>query len=68
LRINKKMNKDIIKKLFPGAWQRIKTGQCPICGKPIKPEDFKDRLSLREFEISGMCQSCQDETFKNNEE
>jgi len=41
----------------------VKRGLCPTCGKTVRKEDFKDSLSLREFEISGMCQECQDETF-----
>ena len=57
------MNKDIIEKLFPGAVKRIEAGKCPLCGEKIKPEEFKDELSLKEFRISGMCQSCQDKTF-----
>lgn len=39
-------------------------GVCPFCGKEIVPEnEFKDGLSLREYEISGLCQSCQDDFF-----
>jgi hypothetical protein len=38
--------------------------QCVICGsEKIKPEDFKDDLSRREFRISKMCQVCQDDVF-----
>ena len=37
---------------------------CVICGSDkIKPEDFVDDLSRREFQISHMCQCCQDATF-----
>ena len=39
-------------------------GSCPHCKKLICFEDFKDKLSLKEFTISGLCQSCQDLTFK----
>ena len=38
-------------------------GICVTCGKPIKMEDFKDQLSIKEYEISGLCQKCQDDTF-----
>jgi len=38
---------------------------CPYCGKLIT--DFKDELSLKEFQISGLCQICQDEVFKNDD-
>jgi len=38
-------------------------GVCVFCGKEIKMEDFKDQLSIKEYEISGFCQKCQDDTF-----
>lgn len=34
---------------------------CMVCGQDAI--DFRDDNSFREFEISGMCQSCQDLTF-----
>lgn len=34
---------------------------CSLCGKEIK--GFKDRLSAREFRISGLGQKCQDKEF-----
>ena len=38
---------------------------CPICAIVIIPKkDFKDKLSIKEFKISGICQCCQDKTFK----
>lgn len=38
-----------------------KKGICVICGK--KAEEFKDELSRKEYDISGLCQNCQDEIF-----
>lgn len=35
---------------------------CVICHQSA--DTFKDELSKREFEISGMCQACQDATFQ----
>lgn len=35
---------------------------CSICHKPIV--GFRDNLSKKEYEISGMCQQCQDMVFK----
>lgn len=35
---------------------------CPICKKPA--HEFRDELSKKEHEISGLCQLCQDEVFK----
>jgi hypothetical protein len=46
--------------------ERLKNNQCPMCGAEIKMTDFRDSLSLKEFTISGMCQVCQDEIFKDN--
>lgn len=41
-----------------------KDDECLVCGsKKVKPEDFKDDLCRREFEITNMCQRCQDEIF-----
>ena len=34
---------------------------CVTCGGPIG--EFRDRLSEREYKISGMCQKCQDSVF-----
>ena len=36
---------------------------CPFCNKPVNENEFKDELSRKEFEISGLCQSCQDDFF-----
>jgi hypothetical protein len=38
-------------------------GYCPFCKKPVDQSQFKDKLSLKEFFISGLCQKCQDEFF-----
>lgn len=57
------MNEEILRKAgFGGAVDRIKQGLCPMCGKPIGT--FKDPLSEKEYQISGMCQECQDSVFK----
>ena len=55
------MNKNIVEKIFPGTIEKIEKKICPICNNPIG--EFKDRLSRKEYEISGMCQTCQDEIF-----
>jgi hypothetical protein len=58
------MNKDLMKGLgFGKEVERIERGECPLCGETINTSKFKDDLSRREYEISGMCQECQDETF-----
>lgn len=53
--------RDFIERVFPGTAAAISDKKCPLCHKPIGP--FKDAGSEREYEISGMCQKCQDETF-----
>jgi len=56
------MNENLMKAVgFGEQVEKIKKGKCPFCGKEIG--EFKDALSRREFEISGLCQQCQDETF-----
>ena len=39
----------------------IKADICSWCGKPAT--EFRDRLSRKEYTISGFCQECQDKTF-----
>ena len=61
------MNKGIMRKLgFDGHVDRVGLGLCPFCVKPIQQKDFRDALSKKEFEISGICQKCQDEFFKED--
>lgn len=50
-----------IESLFPGTLKAIESKQCPVCKSPIG--DFRDALSRKEYEISGMCQKCQDDFF-----
>lgn len=49
--------------VFPEKAERAKEGKCTMCGKEIKEADFKDNLSKKEYSLSGLCQSCQDDTF-----
>lgn len=44
-----------------GRTTAILLDYCVICRKPA--ENFRDELSLKEFTMSGMCQTCQDEVF-----
>lgn len=53
-----------IDKAFPKFAENRKKGLCATCGSDkIKPSDFKDDLSRREFKISALCQKCQDSVF-----
>ena len=59
------MEKEILKQLgFNDEVKLVESSKCPFCKKDINPEkDFKDDLSKKEFKLSGLCQSCQDEMF-----
>ena len=41
--------------------------QCTTCGIPVNEKAFADEISVREFGISGMCQSCQDDYFSDQD-
>jgi len=41
----------------------LEKGNCPTCDTPVSEEAFTDELSLKEYRISGMCQTCQDRVF-----
>jgi len=47
---------------------RILNNKCPFCACVINKDSFKDELSKKEFEISGLCQKCQDKTFNEGDE
>jgi hypothetical protein len=58
------VNKDIMKAAgFEDEVREIKIGNCPLCHKKIISGSFRDALSAKEFQISGLCQRCQDEMF-----
>lgn len=48
--------------------EQASLGFCPFCGNPVSDEDFRDEISRKEFEISGLCQKCQDKTFGGSNE
>ena len=41
----------------------FESGRCPLCKRGITENEFKDKKSLREYKISGLCQQCQDKMF-----
>ena len=61
------MNKNIMKSLGKRGkeWENnFERKICPICKVMIESNSgFKDSLSLREYKISGLCQTCQDKIF-----
>lgn len=63
------MNPEIMKQLGLGhVVEQVKRGECPYCNKPVDLTKFRDPLSVKDYGITGMCQSCQDEFFKPGEE
>lgn len=53
--------RNAIEDIFPGTKDAIENRKCPVCKKDIK--GFRNAISQREYEISGMCQDCQDSVF-----
>lgn len=42
----------------------VESGKCPFCkSRKTKKDDFRDENSYKEFQISGLCQKCQDDFF-----
>lgn len=54
----------ILEKLAPGITEmfaRRKAGKCPMCAKDMTGlNEFRDKASAKEFDITGYCQQCQD--------
>lgn len=46
----------------------MQTKACPFCAKKSTRDDYKDYLSKKEFDMTGMCQACQDKTFVGGEQ
>jgi len=63
-------------RLYPDRLEAIRNNRClnpPIgCGKKLEAEpfhsNFEDLLSLKEYNISALCQKCQNEIFIEDEE
>ena len=43
--------------------ENVKSRKCPLCGDDTRNPKFNDPGSVKEFNISGMCQKCQDKMF-----
>lgn len=60
------MNKKILKQAgFGKEVEAVELNRCPICGIKINMIEFRDALSKKEYEISGLCQRCQDDIFEH---
>ncbi len=51
--------------IMPEVRERITNFKCPMCRANIIEGEFRDTLSKKEYSISGMCQKCQDKTFRS---
>lgn len=41
----------------------METKICPNCGQRVDENVFQNELSRKEFDVSGLCQKCQDKVF-----
>ena len=57
------MNIERIRKFFPEKAKLIEEGRCPDCGVEIKNTVFVGIPAMKEFQITGLCQKCQDRAF-----
>jgi len=58
------MNVELMKQLgLEGFTKFVEEGRCPSCFEYVEVEKLRDPLSIREHEMSGMCQACQDSIF-----
>ncbi len=55
------MSMDWILSKLASRQQAIEDNVCNLCGEQVL--SFKDELSKTEYQISAMCQNCQDDTF-----
>lgn len=62
------MNKDLVRQIFPEQVENFENKQCSTCGRDMSKPQFRDLLSVKEYQISGMCQSCQDGVFGEYDE
>ena len=52
-----------VRNLFFGSPDKPE-GKCIICGSTkISRQDFRDPISWKEFQITHMCQACQDDVY-----
>jgi hypothetical protein len=57
------MNRNIINQIFPNEAKLLDQNKCPFCKEEINFKDFRNHISIKEHQISGLCQVCQDKTF-----
>jgi len=57
---------EAVNNIFFGGQNNKNIDKCPVCNEDIK--EFKDSISKEEYELSGMCQDCQDKVFSDRDE
>ncbi len=63
------MNDNIMTQMgFGKEVEDVHNSICPACKNAVDPNSFRDDVSRREYKISGLCQTCQDEIFGSDEE
>jgi hypothetical protein len=64
------VSKEAITPLKRAVNEVISSGKCAWCGtsKAKVQNGFRDELSKKEYQISALCQSCQDEVFLTEED
>jgi ribosomal protein S27AE len=66
---DKERREELIARMEPlgriseGWVARLKANKCPMCGEQVWLADLRDDKSRREFDLSHMCQKCQDDIF-----
>jgi hypothetical protein len=41
----------------------VKECRCPLCALRVDKEEFRNKVFIREFETTGLCQSCLEAVF-----
>ena len=65
----KAINMNIEKNRFLGALRlehnvaMVKECRCPLCALRVDIEEFRNKVFIREFETTGLCQGCLDMVF-----
>jgi hypothetical protein len=48
------------------AVAKVEDCRCPLCAFRVDIEEFRNKVFIREFETTGLCQGCMDTVFGYN--
>jgi len=51
---------------FGHAVTKVEECRCPLCTLRVDIEEFRNKMFVREFETTGLCQGCMDTVFGYN--